>query len=67
MLWTLCLVLMLLWDLGWVSASTLGGWLHLLPLLAITLILLNVWDATKRPLPVEETADLDLSTGARAA
>jgi hypothetical protein len=60
MLWTLCLVLMLLWDLGRVSAATLGGWLHLLPLLAITLILLNVWNATNRAQPVEETADLDL-------
>jgi hypothetical protein len=59
MWWTLGLVLMLLWDLGRVSATTLGGWLHLLPLLAVSLILLSVWEATDQAQPAEETAGSD--------
>ena len=35
MLWTIAVILVLLWILGMVSSYTLGGFLHLLLVLAI--------------------------------
>ncbi len=35
MLWTIAVILVLLWALGMVSSYTLGGFIHLLLILAI--------------------------------
>lgn len=51
---TLCFVLMLLWDLGRVSNWTLGGWLHLLPLLAVAIVLLTIREAVGQSPPLTE-------------
>jgi hypothetical protein len=37
MLWTVSVVLLLLWALGMVSATTMGGFIHVLPILALLL------------------------------
>ena len=37
MLWTVAVVLLLLWALGMVSATTMGGFLHVLPINALLL------------------------------
>ena len=42
MLWTLFVVLMILWLLGMVSSYTLGGFIHILLILAIAVVLINV-------------------------
>jgi len=42
MLWTIAVVLAVLWFLGMVSANTLGGFVHILLLLAVAVILINV-------------------------
>jgi hypothetical protein len=42
MLWTIAVILGLMWLLGMVSSYTLGGFLHLLLLLAIVVVLINV-------------------------
>jgi len=42
MLWTLFLVLVVLWFLGLVSSYTLGGFVHLLLVLAIAVLLIRV-------------------------
>ena len=42
MLYTLAVVLIVLWLLGLVSSYTLGGFIHVLLLIAIVVILLNV-------------------------
>jgi len=42
MLWTIFLILMVLWLLGMVSSYTLGGFIHLLLVLAIAVVLINV-------------------------
>jgi len=34
MLWTLCILLLILWFVGVVASQTLGGFLHILLLLA---------------------------------
>jgi len=42
MLWTIFLVLVVLWMLGVVSSYTLGGFIHVLLVLAIAVILIRV-------------------------
>lgn len=42
MLWTIAVILGVLWLLGMVSSYTLGGFLHLLLVLAIIVVLINV-------------------------
>jgi hypothetical protein len=42
MLWTLFVVLLLLWVLGVVSSYTLGGFIHLLLVLAVIAVLVQL-------------------------
>jgi fatty acid desaturase len=42
MLWTIAMVLAVLWLLGMVSAYTMGGFVHILLILAVAVILINV-------------------------
>lgn len=42
MLWTIVMVLVVLWLLGMVSSYTMGGLIHLLLLLAVAAVLINV-------------------------
>lgn len=42
MLWTIAVVLLILWALGMVSSYTLGGFIHLLLVLAIIVVLIRV-------------------------
>jgi hypothetical protein len=42
MLWTLFVVLLLLWILGVVSSYTLGGFIHLLLVLAVVAVLVQL-------------------------
>ena len=42
MLWTIAIVLLVLWGLGLISSYTMGGFIHVLLILAIIVVLLNV-------------------------
>jgi hypothetical protein len=42
MLWTITVILLILWLLGIVSAYTLNGFIHLLLVIAIIVILIRV-------------------------
>jgi hypothetical protein len=42
MLWTISVVLLILWALGLVSSYTIHGWIHFLLVVAIILILIRV-------------------------
>ena len=42
MLWTMFLILMVLWLLGVVSSYTLGGFIHLLLVFALVALLIQV-------------------------
>ncbi len=42
MLWTIAVVLMVLWALGLVSSYTMGGFIHLLLVVAIVVALIGV-------------------------
>ena len=42
MLWTITVILIILWLLGLVSSYTMGGFIHLLLVLAIVVVLVNI-------------------------
>jgi asparagine N-glycosylation enzyme membrane subunit Stt3 len=42
MLWTIFVILMVLWLLGLVSSYTIGGFIHILLVLALAVLLINV-------------------------
>jgi hypothetical protein len=42
MLWTICVVLLLLWALGLVTSYTMGGFIHILLVVAIVVLLIRV-------------------------
>jgi hypothetical protein len=42
MLWTIFVILMILWLLGMVSSYTLGGFIHILLVIAIVVVLIRV-------------------------
>ena len=41
MLWTIAVILLVLWALGLVSSYTMGGFIHLLLVIALAVILIN--------------------------
>ena len=42
MLWTITIILFVLWIVGLVSSYTLGGWIHILLVLAIIMLIFNL-------------------------
>jgi hypothetical protein len=42
MLWTITIVLFILWLLGVVSGYTLGSWIHILLVLAVIVLIFNL-------------------------
>ena len=42
MLWTIFVILLVLWLLGMVSSYTIGGFIHILLVVAIVVLLINV-------------------------
>lgn len=42
MLWTVFVVLLVLWVLGLVSSYTLGGFIHILLVLALVVLVINL-------------------------
>jgi len=47
MLYTLALVLLILWLLGLVTSTTLGGFIHVLLVIAVVVVLLRVIQGRK--------------------
>ncbi|MBB5055665.1 fatty acid desaturase [Granulicella aggregans] len=42
MLWTITIILFLLWVVGLVSGAALGSWIHILLVLAIIVLIFNL-------------------------
>ena len=42
MLWTIAVILLVLWALGLVTSTTLGGYIHFLLVVAIIMIIIRV-------------------------
>ena len=49
LLWTVAVILIILWLLGMVSSYTLGGFIHILLVIAIVVILIRIIQG-RRPL-----------------
>ena len=47
MLWTICVVLLVLWLVGMVTAYTMGGLIHILLAIAIIVLLVRVIQGRK--------------------
>jgi hypothetical protein len=41
MLWTLAVILIILWLLGFLTSHAFGGWIHILLIIAIIVIIFN--------------------------
>ncbi|MDY0281404.1 MAG: lmo0937 family membrane protein [Salinivirgaceae bacterium] len=48
MLWTIVVVMLLLWVLGIVSSYTMGGFIHILLVVAVITILFNIIQGRKK-------------------
>jgi hypothetical protein len=42
MLWTIAVILLVLWVLGIVSSHVMGGFIHILLVVAVVVVLINV-------------------------
>ncbi|MGB8331409.1 MAG: lmo0937 family membrane protein [Polyangiales bacterium] len=42
MLWTIAVILLLLWGLGLVSSYTMGGFIHVLLVVAVIVVLVQI-------------------------
>ncbi|MDD2466991.1 MAG: lmo0937 family membrane protein [Desulfobulbus sp.] len=48
MLWTIAVVLLILWALGLVSSYTLGGMIHILLVIALIVVVVNFLQGRRR-------------------
>jgi len=48
MLWTILVVLCVLWLLGIVTSYTLGGFIHILLLVALAIFVINMFQGRRR-------------------
>jgi uncharacterized membrane protein YtjA (UPF0391 family) len=48
MLYTIAVILLVLWLLGLVSSYTLGGFIHILLVIAIVMVLVNLFSGRRR-------------------
>jgi hypothetical protein len=42
MLWTIAVILLVLWMLGFVSSYTMGGFIHILLVIAVIVLLVSI-------------------------
>ena len=50
MLWTIFVILLVLWLVGLVSSYTIGGFIHILLVIAVVVILIRIIQG-RRPIP----------------
>jgi hypothetical protein len=48
MLWTIALIMIILWALGLISNYTMGGFIHILLVVAVIVVLLNIIQGRRR-------------------
>ena len=49
MLWTIFVILLVLWLFGLVSAYTLGGFIHLLLIIAVVVLVMQLMQGRRTP------------------
>jgi hypothetical protein len=52
MLWTIVVIFLVLWGLGLVTGYTMGGFIHILLVIAIVAVLIRVIQGRKPTLPL---------------
>jgi hypothetical protein len=50
MLYTIAVILLVLWAVGMVSSYTMGGFIHILLVVAVVMVLVNLISSRKRVL-----------------
>ena len=48
MLWAIAIILLLLWGIGLITSTTLGGFIHVLVVVAVVLLLVRIIKGRKR-------------------
>ena len=48
MLWTIFVILLILWLLGFVSSYTFGGFIHILLIAALVILVINLLSGRRR-------------------
>ena len=48
MLWTVAVILLVLWALGLISGYTIGGWLNILLIVALVVVTVQVMQRRRR-------------------
>lgn len=48
MLWTIAVILLVLWLLGLITSSTMGGFIHILLVVAVVMVLVSFISGRKR-------------------
>jgi uncharacterized membrane protein YtjA (UPF0391 family) len=48
MLWTICFILIVLWLVGLVTGTTMGGAIHILLVIAVIMVLVSFLSGRKR-------------------
>jgi hypothetical protein len=60
MLWTICVILIVLWLLGLVTSYTMGGLIHILLVIAIIVVLVRIIQGRR---PLQASPDSPSSAG----
>lgn len=47
MLWTIAVILFVLWILGFITSTAFGGWIHILLVIAIVVIVIQLLQGRK--------------------
>jgi uncharacterized membrane protein YtjA (UPF0391 family) len=42
MIWTIAVIMLILWALGMVSSTTMGGFIHILLVIAVVMVLVSL-------------------------
>ena len=42
MLWTIAIILFILWLLGFITSATFGGWIHILLVIALVVVVIRL-------------------------
>ena len=50
MIYTIAVILLVLWLLGLVTSTTMGGFIHILLVVAVVMILVNLISGRRRPI-----------------
>lgn len=48
MLWTIFVILLVLWLLGFVSSYTMGGFIHILLVIAVVVLIINLLQGRRK-------------------